>query len=125
LITTEKNIMNDIASPSRFGSGRAVRRVEDEALLTGRGQFADDFDEPGQLRLAILRSPMPHARIRAIDTAGAGVMPGVVAVLHRSRSGGGRTETDAAIGGLQARRRIADRGAAAARVGHRHGPLRR
>ena len=73
--------MTDLSSPSRFGSGRAVRRVEDEALLTGRGQFADDFDEPGQLRLAILRSPMPHARIRAIDTAAAGAMPGVVAVF--------------------------------------------
>src|SRR5206468_288015 len=51
-----------------------------DALLTGRGQFADDFDAPGQLRLMVLRSPMAHARIRAIDTSAARAMPGVVAV---------------------------------------------
>ncbi len=27
----------------RFGSGQAVRRVEDDSLLLGHGQFTDDF----------------------------------------------------------------------------------
>jgi hypothetical protein len=33
---------------ARFGSGKSVPRVEDEALLTGAGRFADDFSLPGQ-----------------------------------------------------------------------------
>ncbi|MCC6380219.1 MAG: xanthine dehydrogenase family protein molybdopterin-binding subunit [Burkholderiales bacterium] len=69
------------SSPARFGSGRAVRRVEDDALLTGRGVFADDVPLPGQLVLHLLRSPHPHARIVSIGTAAAAAMPGVVAVL--------------------------------------------
>ncbi len=66
---------------SRFGSGRAVRRVEDDALLAGRGVFADDVSPPGQLVLHFLRSPHPHARIVSIDARAASAMPGVVAVL--------------------------------------------
>ena len=33
---------------ARFGSGRAVHRVEDAALLAGRGRFVDNVAEPGQ-----------------------------------------------------------------------------
>ena len=66
---------------ARFGSGRAVRRVEDDALLSGRGVFADDVALPGALVVHFLRSPHPHARIVAIDTRAAGEMAGVVAVL--------------------------------------------
>ena len=56
---------------ARYGSGKAVRRVEDDALLTGLGQFADDFSLPGQALLHVLRSPHPHARIASIDTKAA------------------------------------------------------
>ncbi len=66
---------------SRFGSGNAVRRVEDDSLLTGRGQFADNFVLPGQAHLVFLRSPHAHARITALDVTAAKAMPGVVAVL--------------------------------------------
>ena len=66
---------------ARFGSGKAVRRVEDEALLTGKGRFADDVDIPGEAHIAFLRSPHPHARIAAIDTAAAAALPGVIAIL--------------------------------------------
>jgi len=66
---------------ARFGSGKSVRRVEDENLLKGAGLFADDVDAPGQARLATLRSPHAHARIDSIDTAAAKAMPGVLAVL--------------------------------------------
>ncbi len=69
-------------SPSiRFGSGKSVRRVEDDALLTGRDQFADNFSLPGQAHLAVLRSPHAHARIGAIEVALARTMPGVLAVV--------------------------------------------
>ncbi|MES2937319.1 MAG: xanthine dehydrogenase family protein molybdopterin-binding subunit [Pseudomonadota bacterium] len=70
---------SDIAQ--RFGSGQSVRRIEDEGLLKGLGQYADDLMPEGQLRLLFVRSPHPHARILSIDTAQARAMPGVAAVL--------------------------------------------
>ncbi|TCH97031.1 xanthine dehydrogenase family protein molybdopterin-binding subunit [Roseococcus sp. SYP-B2431] len=65
----------------RFGSGRAVRRVEDRALLAGEGQFTGDFAPQGETHLVFLRSPHAHARIVSIDTAPALEVPGVLAVL--------------------------------------------
>ncbi len=73
--------MPDGSTIGRFGSGRAVRRIEDAGLLAGAGQFTDDFSVPNQTCLAFLRSPHAHARIVSIDTAAAAAMPGVVAVL--------------------------------------------
>jgi aerobic carbon-monoxide dehydrogenase large subunit len=64
----------------RFGSGHAVRRIEDPALVSGRGQFTDDFERPGQTHLVFLRSPYAHASITSIDVSAALAMPGVVAV---------------------------------------------
>jgi aerobic carbon-monoxide dehydrogenase large subunit len=66
---------------ARFGSGRSVRRVEDENLLKGSGYFADDATLPGQACVCFLRSPHPHARIAAIDTTAAAAMPGVIAIV--------------------------------------------
>jgi carbon-monoxide dehydrogenase large subunit len=64
----------------RFGSGHTVRRLEDPALVAGRGQFTDDLSRPGQLHLVFQRSPHAHARILSIDTAGALAVDGVLAV---------------------------------------------
>ncbi|ARQ03195.1 carbon monoxide dehydrogenase [Pseudorhodoplanes sinuspersici] len=62
--------------------GQSVERVEDAALLTGRGRFVDDLGvRPGTLHAAILRSPHAHATITAIRTDAARQMPGVVAIL--------------------------------------------
>jgi aerobic carbon-monoxide dehydrogenase large subunit len=61
--------------------GARVVRLEDPALLTGRGRFVDDVKLPGALHACFVRSPHAHARIRAIDTAAAGAMAGVHAVL--------------------------------------------
>lgn len=71
----------DTPIAQRFGSGQAVRRIEDEGLLKGLGQYTDDAAPAGQLRLAFVRSPYPHARIVSVDTASAKSMPGVVAVV--------------------------------------------
>ncbi|HVJ73610.1 MAG TPA: xanthine dehydrogenase family protein molybdopterin-binding subunit [Casimicrobiaceae bacterium] len=73
--------MSAPAPAARFGSGKAVKRVEDDALLTGRGRFADDVSLPRQAVLVFLRSPHPHARIASIDTSAARALPGVVAIL--------------------------------------------
>jgi 2-furoyl-CoA dehydrogenase large subunit len=62
--------------------GQSVERIEDAALLTGRGRFFDDLGErSGTLHAAILRSPHAHARILSIDTKAARALPGVAAVL--------------------------------------------
>ncbi|HEY7661724.1 MAG TPA: xanthine dehydrogenase family protein molybdopterin-binding subunit [Xanthobacteraceae bacterium] len=61
--------------------GARVARLEDPALLTGRGRFVDDIKVAGALHACFVRSPHAHARIRSIDTAAARAMPGVHAVL--------------------------------------------
>ncbi|WP_347976723.1 xanthine dehydrogenase family protein molybdopterin-binding subunit [Bosea vestrisii] len=59
-----------------------MERVEDAALLTGRGRFIDDLGiRPGTLHAAILRSPHAHADILSIDSAAAAAMPGVAAIV--------------------------------------------
>ncbi len=69
------------SQPTRFGSGQAVHRLEDDALLAGVGQFTDDVTLPEQTYLFFVRSPYPHARIVAVDTAAALAMPGVLQVV--------------------------------------------
>jgi 2-furoyl-CoA dehydrogenase large subunit len=62
--------------------GRALPRLEDEALLRGEGRFVDDLDPvPNVRHAAILRSLVPHARIRGLDASAALELPGVVGVL--------------------------------------------
>ncbi len=61
--------------------GSPVERVEDLRFLRGRGQYLDDLTCAGQWHAAIVRSPVAHGRIRALDTAAALAMPGVNAVL--------------------------------------------
>jgi aerobic carbon-monoxide dehydrogenase large subunit len=60
--------------------GRRTRRVEDRRLITGQGRYAADIHPEGQLHIAFCRSPLPHARIRAVDRSAAISMPGVIAV---------------------------------------------
>jgi carbon-monoxide dehydrogenase large subunit len=61
--------------------GTRVRRREDPALLTGESRFVADLVVPGALHAALVRSPVAHARIRAIDLAPALALPGVVAAF--------------------------------------------
>ena len=70
------NLSSVDAGTARFGSGQAVRRLEDNLLLTGRGQYTDDVVPEAQANLLFLRSPYPHARINSIDTSAAMAMPG-------------------------------------------------
>ena len=64
----------------KFGIGQGVRREEDPRLLTGRGNYVNDVNLPGQAYTHILRSPYAHAEIRSIDTTAAKAAPGVLAV---------------------------------------------
>lgn len=62
--------------------GKSPERVEDAALLTGRGRFIDDLPvPPGALHATILRSPYAHADIKGVDATAALALPGVAAVV--------------------------------------------
>lgn len=61
--------------------GTSVSRKEDYALLTGRTKWTDNIKVPGTLHLAVLRSPLAHARIKSIDTREALALSGVVGVF--------------------------------------------
>ncbi len=61
--------------------GKRVQRVEGFDKVTGDSKFIADIHLPGMLTGRILRSPYPHARIRAIDTSKAEKLRGVRAVV--------------------------------------------
>ncbi|MBV9119117.1 MAG: xanthine dehydrogenase family protein [Chloroflexi bacterium] len=61
--------------------GQSIKRVEDDVLLHGEGEYTDDVNPPGTLHLAIVRSPYPKARILSIETDAAKASSGVVAVI--------------------------------------------
>jgi carbon-monoxide dehydrogenase large subunit len=61
--------------------GQARKRKEDAHLLTGQTTWTDNMTLPGMLHLAILRSPMSHARITGVDLSGALASPGVIAAF--------------------------------------------
>ena len=52
------------------------------AKVTGRARYAEDFRADGMLFCKLLLSPMPHARVRSVDTSAALAMPGVKAILR-------------------------------------------
>ncbi|MGZ8724499.1 MAG: molybdopterin cofactor-binding domain-containing protein, partial [Aeromicrobium sp.] len=62
------------------GHGRMLRK-EDPRFVRGMGRYVDDLQLPGMLHLAILRSPVAHARIVSIDTSAAEAHPKVKAVV--------------------------------------------
>ncbi len=62
--------------------GARVKRLEDPALLSGRGRFVDDVKPPPSLLHAcFIRSPHAHAKVLSLDTKVAMVIPGVHAVI--------------------------------------------
>lgn len=65
----------------KFGSGQPVPRLEDDRLVTGKGQYSDDITLPGTLHMVLLRSPHAHAKLKAVDTLHAREAKGVVGVF--------------------------------------------
>ncbi len=61
--------------------GKDLPRIDALAKVTGRTVFADDVRVPGALAGKLLRSHLPHARIKSIDCSAALALPGVKAVL--------------------------------------------
>ncbi|ALV53686.1 xanthine dehydrogenase family protein molybdopterin-binding subunit [Streptomyces althioticus] len=71
-------------SSVRAEVGRARLRKEDARLLTGQTNWTDNIQAAGMLHLAILRSPMAHARVERVDVSHALELPGVVAAFTGS-----------------------------------------
>ena len=68
------------------------RRLDGNEKTTGAAAYTADLRMPGMLEAAFVRSPYPHARIVAVDTARARALDGVRAVLtgadvHAARLG--------------------------------------
>ena len=65
--------------PASFG--RSPKRVEDLAILTGKGSYPTDATAPGEAHAYVLRSQQGHARIKVGGLAAACAAPGVVGIL--------------------------------------------
>ena len=61
--------------------GKTYSTADLVAKVTGRAKYAEDFRAEGMLFAKLLASPMPHGRVRRIDTSAAEAMPGVEAIL--------------------------------------------
>jgi carbon-monoxide dehydrogenase large subunit len=61
--------------------GSPIERLEDFRFLKGRGRYVDDIALDGMLYAVLVRSPIAHGRIRAIDKRAALASPGVHAVI--------------------------------------------
>lgn len=61
--------------------GRPIERTEDLRFLRGRGQYVADVFREGMLHAVILRSSVPHGRLRGIDAGAALAITGVRAVI--------------------------------------------
>ncbi|MBO0851761.1 MAG: xanthine dehydrogenase family protein molybdopterin-binding subunit, partial [Pseudonocardia sp.] len=61
--------------------GTSPLRLEDPRLLRGDGRYLADLKLHGMVHAAVLRSPLPSARIRSIDTAAARADPRAVHVI--------------------------------------------
>ena len=62
----ERDLSSADGGDARQGVGVPLRRKEDDRLMRGRGQFVADIRPAGLQDVAFVRSPLAHARIRAI-----------------------------------------------------------
>jgi aerobic carbon-monoxide dehydrogenase large subunit len=73
--------MTATAQQHTKGAYGPIRRKEDARFIRGQGNYVDDIQLQGMLHGAVLRSPLAHARIAAIDTSAAEAHPKVKAVI--------------------------------------------
>ena len=71
--------------------GQPTPRVDGRERVSGRAEYTADVMLPGMLIARCLRSPHPHARVRAVDASRAEALPGVRAVFHRFNISAGST----------------------------------
>jgi CO/xanthine dehydrogenase Mo-binding subunit len=61
--------------------GKPMPVVEDRRFVRGRGRYINDVILPGMLHLAVVPSPVAHARLLSVEDSEALAAPGVIAVL--------------------------------------------
>jgi carbon-monoxide dehydrogenase large subunit len=64
----------------KFGIGQPVPRTEDATLVRGKGCYTDDVKFADEAYAVMVRSRVAHGVLKAIDTASAQKMPGVLGV---------------------------------------------
>jgi aerobic carbon-monoxide dehydrogenase large subunit len=73
--------MTAIDTPSTKNVGITRLRKEDAHLVTGRTNWTDNVQLTGMLHVALVRSPMAHAKVTSVDVSAALEQPGVVAAF--------------------------------------------
>jgi aerobic carbon-monoxide dehydrogenase large subunit len=73
--------MTATETPASGHVGQVRPRKEDARLVTGQTRWTDNIAPAGLLHVAILRSPMAHARLTRVDVSQALEQPGVVAAF--------------------------------------------
>jgi aerobic carbon-monoxide dehydrogenase large subunit len=73
--------MTAIDTPSTKNVGVTRLRKEDAHLITGQTNWTDNLQLTGMLHVALVRSPMAHARVTSVDVSAALEQPGVVAAF--------------------------------------------
>ena len=68
-----------LGAPVTLGTARS--RVDGPAKVTGQARYAAEYDAPGLAYGVVVSSTVARGRIRAIDSAAALAVPGVLAVL--------------------------------------------
>src|SRR4051794_3473764 len=61
--------------------GTPFRRVDGRAKVTGATRFADDLAFPRMCHVKLVRSTVPHARVRGVDFTEAAQVPGFLGSL--------------------------------------------
>lgn len=74
-------VSNPSSSVNQQGIGARVTRKEDLRFITGKANYTDDINQPGQLFASFLRSPHARAEVVSVDVSDALMIPGVHAVL--------------------------------------------
>ncbi|MDQ1696275.1 MAG: aerobic carbon-monoxide dehydrogenase large subunit [Frankiaceae bacterium] len=73
-------VASEVSGPTnRLEIGRARLRKEDAKLITGQTNWTDNIQFPGMVHMAVLRSPMAHAKISRVDVSAALQRTGVIA----------------------------------------------
>jgi xanthine dehydrogenase molybdenum-binding subunit len=84
---TGKKVTEPAGSPKReYGVGHKLIGKDYQtpdlyAKVTGQAKYAEDYHADGMLFCKLLLSPLPHARVKHIDTREALAMPGLKAIL--------------------------------------------
>ncbi|MDQ3733278.1 MAG: xanthine dehydrogenase family protein molybdopterin-binding subunit [Actinomycetota bacterium] len=81
MTVTEDRVEASGHSASDREVGKSRKRKEDQRLLTGQTMWTDNYSLPGMLHMAILRSPVAHAKITRVDVSAALERPGVIAAF--------------------------------------------